>query len=207
MTEFFKITFNGLSELRDLAEQRQRLILANAQMAVRNTVLYGIGLIMKNTPVDTGLLRASIGGEFGGGPAKEKEQTLTFIEGLTGAIGTSVEYAIYVEYGHQLAMPRTAKQKKMAYLFAVGILKRKPGGGIQYSKRAKLVRAGFGGGGTNFALHAAINRRAGVRGRVKGRGMFRKNMPLIRAYFEASMQAAVRQGLAGQTYVSLEGAS
>ena len=44
----------------------------------------------RRTPVDTGYLRSSIGGEGG----------FSEVRGLVGEVGTNVEYAIYVHEGH-----------------------------------------------------------------------------------------------------------
>lgn len=200
--EFLKITFDGLDEIKYLLRKQKELIGRNAEAAVRNTVLYGLRLIVRDTPVDTGLLRSSILGDFGG-DAPGKEESLTRIQGLHAVIGTHLEYAVYVEYGHQLAIPKTPKQKQLAYLFAVGILRREKGG-IKYKKNARLVRTGITGQPLNASLHKRINQRAGIRGKVKGQGMFRKNLPLIRAYFRKSMEEAIRLGLQGKAFTGIE---
>lgn len=107
----YEIQFRGHKELLRALEKTGELILQNAQVAVTKTVLLGVTLIANATPVDTGRLKSSIVGEFaaqtgqavaGPGVAEGKRHSLTRIDGLTGVIGTNVDYAAHVEYGRRI---------------------------------------------------------------------------------------------------------
>ncbi len=164
MKPLISIEFRGTKEVERLLQERAKLLYQNAQSAVASAVLYAITRIASDTPVDTGRLRASIGGELGGrvgvditGPhvssaavAEGRQESVTSLDGLDrleGRVGTNVNYALPVEYGHRVK-------------FRVG------------SK-------------TKFR-------------KVKGRGMFRKNVPLIRRYFREEMQRGVKAATKGK---------
>lgn len=209
----FDITFKGADQLLKQVDKTQVLLLRNLRVAVTRTVLWGAGEIAEDCPVDTGLLRASIGGDVvdtstGGAQASAgRRQSLTRIDGLTGVIGTAVKYAIYQEFGFTASGSKKLTPKQLRFLFAVGILKRGPGGRVIPGNRTtrvtyyrssrgadrKVVRA-YRTTGAN----AAINRRAGIKTKVKGRGFFRRNVPAIRAYFYAACDEALRLALQGQ---------
>lgn len=185
MERLFDITFKGTRELLKLAENREKLLYENVAAAVAETTLYGIMLIANDTPVDTGRLRASIAGDYAmmagimlsrGKISEGKAQSRTKIDWRTleGRIGTNVEYALDVEFGHKTGGPRKLTAKQIRFLFATGILK---------AVKGKVIP-------TN--VHSRINRRAGTdRGRVKGKGYFRKNLPLINNFFQKKMQEAI----------------
>lgn len=81
------VRFTGLDALREN--------LVNAPDTVEKHVSKALGLSLsavemeakKRTPVDTGLLQGSIGGEGG----------YSYVRGLTAGVGTNVRYAVYVE--------------------------------------------------------------------------------------------------------------
>jgi len=127
----FDIRFEGLRQVQEQLERVQDLLEYNLRQAVARTVLWGAGKIAEDTPVDTGRLRASIGGDVidtsaGGDPkavAEGRRESLTAIQDLLGVIGTNVRYAIYQEFGWQPRGPRKLTRKQLRYLFAVGILR------------------------------------------------------------------------------------
>lgn len=188
---FLSIKFTGLPELKLLLLRQKQQLLFNIEAAVRDTVLYGIALIAKDTPVDTGRLRGSIGGELSElagvsseGPDFEagKRKSLTRLNMrkghvFAGRIGTNVEYALAVEYGHTVKGPSKLNRKQLAYLFATG----------------KLTKDSAGNVVLNYVRKTS--------GRSKGRGMFRKNAPLIRRYFNQAMARAVNHALQLKPYV------
>lgn len=209
----FEIEFNGFKELQGRIIGLQDLLNHNLRAAVAETVLFGITRIALDTPVNTGLLKASIGGQIldtgiGPGAGEGRRKSLTRISGLTGVIGTIVEYAVYQEFGFTATGPKHLTPKQLRFLFATGILKRGPGGRAvpgardvtqTYYKRdlrdpmRKVVRT-YRTAGANVA----INRRAGIRTHVKGRGFFRRNVPDIRQYFYEACQRAVTLALQGK---------
>jgi hypothetical protein len=186
----------------------------NLRVAVTRTVLWGAGQIAEDCPVDTGLLRASIGGMVvdtsagGKGAGAGRSQSLTAIEGLTGVIGTAVRYAIYQEFGFTATGPKKLTPKQLRFLFAVGILKRGPGKTVIRGMRSatqtwykgnmrvahRKVTREYKVAGVNDA----INRRAGIQTHVKGRGFFRRNIPAIRQFFYAACEEAISLALQGK---------
>ena len=185
----FEITFEGTEELLKIAERRAKLLDANVRAAVGRTVLWGAARIAEDCPVDTGRLRASILGylvqKYGlsvnGDPkavAEGQSQSLTQFEGYVGRIGTNVEYATHVEYGHKVTGPKALTPKQRRYLFAVGILK-----GVNGGVNGRVVISN---------IHRRINKRAGIVSRVKGKGFFRRNLVLIDRYFQDQMREAIR---------------
>lgn len=209
----FDIEFQGLEQARAWIPWVQTLISTNLRAAVARTVLWGAGEIAEDTPVDTGILRASIGGQVvdtapGGKGAEGRRQSLTRIDGLMGVIGTAVKYAIYQEFGFTATGPKKLTPKQLRFLFAAGILRSGPGGRVIRGPRAvtqtwykgnmrasdrKIVREYKITG-----VQDAINRRAGIRTHVKGKGFFRRNIPAIRAYFYAACQEAISLALQGK---------
>lgn len=164
MNKLISIEFRGTKQIEKLLQERADLLYRNARAAVASSVLYAITRIAADTPVDTGRLRASIAGDLGDqtgievtGPnvsaaaiAEGRQQSITSLDSLDkleGRVGTNVNYALHVEYGHRVK-------------FRVG------------SK-------------TKFR-------------EVKGRGMFRKNVPLIRRYFREEMQRGIKAATQGK---------
>jgi hypothetical protein len=191
----FQIDFSDLDKIKDLARERKRLMNQNAETAVANTVLLGIARIANDCPVVTGRARGSIAGSLAdeagidlqGDPrevAAGTAESMTEIRGLEGRIGSNVEYILYLEYGHRATGPKKLTDRQRRFLFAVGILKVVNG---QVAK-GRVVPA---------SVHARINRRAGITGRVKGKGMFRKNIPVIRNHFQYMMNRAAEATAAG----------
>ncbi len=193
MKKFVEIKFKGTDELIKLAEERCMLLKKNVETAVGRTVLLGVARIASDCPVDTGRLRASISGDFAdlagidlSGDSQEiaegRQQSTTGFSGMEGRIGTNVEYALYIEYGHKVTGPEKLTPKQLRYLFATGKLKVvKTSGGKSF-----LVP------GTKAGQHNRINRRAGISGRVKGKGMFRKNIPVLQRNLDQEMNKAIQ---------------
>ena len=85
-----QVKVEGLSELRrNFAEAPDQL-----QRVINKALFDSIAMVetesKRRTPVRTGLLRSSIGGEQG----------YSFVRGLTAGVGTNVKYAIYVHEGY-----------------------------------------------------------------------------------------------------------
>lgn len=216
----FDIQFDGLKQLQAHFGYVHVLIEKNLRVAVQKTVLWGAGEIARETPVDTGLLRASIGGMVidtsagGQGAAQGRRQSLTQIDGLTGVIGTAVKYAIHQEFGFTATGPKKLTRKQLRFLFATGILRSQKSSGGKAIVRPGTVtvlkwgkfRKGKGGlkvgkivgSETHMGIHKSINRRAGIRSHVKGRGFFRRNIPAIRQYFFAQCEQAIGLALLGK---------
>jgi hypothetical protein len=188
---FFEIKFDGVEQIKRLSGERAVLLRTNAETAVARTVLLGVTRIAGDCPVDTGRARASLAGDLAGdagipledsGAAEGANESLTAINGLEGRIGSNVEYVPYLEYGYRVTGPKKLTEKQRKYLFASGILK------------------SVGGRVIPGSIHTRINRRAGLGGgRVKGKGFFRKNIPIIKRYFDQTMEKAVEETLAGHS--------
>lgn len=184
--QLFEIKFSPIEPLIKFSLEREELLRQNIQTALVITVLYGITMISNECPVDTNRLRASIVGEFAGqagvpmmGTPEETEGralsvTSIDMKKMRGVIGTNVEYALYVEYGHKTSGPRKLTQKQIAYLIATGALVPDGRGGL-----------------TSTNIHKRINRKAGIESRVKGKGFFRKNIPLIQKELNYNMNEAI----------------
>ena len=206
--KLFDIKFEGIDELIELAETQAKLLKENTTAAVVDTTLFGINKIANDCPTDTGRLRASLTGEFGNeaevdlirgkiGDGKALSTTKIDMRNMEGTIGTNVEYALPVEYGHAATGPKKLTAKQLRYLFAVGILKADKNGNVVPS------------------IHARINRRAGMkygvsitdrgRYRVKGKGFFRKNVPLINTHFNRKMNEAVQATSDGRSLGRFKG--
>ncbi|WP_113676204.1 HK97 gp10 family phage protein [Vallitalea guaymasensis] len=169
MTKLFDITINGFEDIIKKFEETDKLLVDNINKATKNTVLYGEAKIKEDTPVQSGHLRQSINGEA---------------KFFQGSIGTPVKYAPPVEYGHRvtgLSRNRIARAKQLRYLFATGVLK---------VERGKVLPG---------ELHKRISTRGGTdtRTKVKGRGMFRKNIPKINRYFNEQIDKAVTKATEG----------
>lgn len=199
MSGLFNITFAGTEELAKLAQEQAKLLRQNAETAVANTTLFGIAKIANDCPTDTGRLRASIAGEYGGfgsagvvdtqlkrgkiGEGRSQSTTKIDRKNMEGRIGTNVEYALHVEYGHAATGPKKLTPKQLRYLFAIGVLKT--------DKNGKVVPS----------IHSRINRRADMkygvnirdrgRYRVKGKGFFRKNIPIVERHFHQTLNQAI----------------
>lgn len=198
MAKLIDIKFQGVDELAKLAEKQAQLLKQNVTNAVVDTTLFGISKIANDCPVDTGRLRASITGEFAddaevdlkkgkSGEGKKLSATKIDRKNMQGRIGTNVEYALYVEYGHQTRGPNkrsiklTDKQRK--YLFANGILK-DVGGKVVVWRRGRT---------------------AFIRRKVPGKGFFRKNIPVIEAHFDRKMNEAIDATKEGHSLGGLKG--
>lgn len=185
-TKLLEISFKGVDELLKLAETTAELLRQNVESAIAETTLYGVGMIANDVPVDTGRARASIAGDLAdeagvdlpgeaAAVADGKKLSVTGFDGLEGRIGSNVEYILPLEYGHKTGGPRQLTAKQLRYLFATGILKTDSQGNVVAGD-----------------INKRINRRAGVTGRrVKGKGFFRKNIPLISRKLQTAMESAV----------------
>lgn len=187
MRNFLEIEFTDTEELLRMAKKEEQLLRENVASAVANTVLLGVARIANDCPVDTGRARASIAGDLAaaagvdltrGKISEGKSQSTTKLDlrNLQGQIGSNVEYIIYLEYGYDTKQ-RNVKltRKQLAYLFATGKLKTDAKGNV-----------------IPGSIHARINRRADVGGgKVKGKGMFRKNIPILQKHFDDQMNKAI----------------
>lgn len=208
MNQLFDLKFEGIEELKKLAEHQAALLSENVTAAVVDTTLFGINKIANDCTVDTGRLRASLTGDFGDeadvglkrgkiGEGKAQSTTKIDMRNMEGTIGTNVEYALHVEYGHASSGPKKLTAKQRRYLFAVGILKT--------DKKGNVVPN----------IHARINRRADMKNgvsiadrgryRVKGKGFFRKNIPIIDAHFNRKMNEAIQATSEGRSLRSFKG--
>lgn len=108
------ITFTGLDSLIANFERNPEIVVEEVQEALGKS-LAGVEMeAKKRTPVDTGLLQGSIGGEGG----------YTFIKGLSAGVGTNVVYAGYVE-SNERAKHKTGEAHYMEHgaLAAVPFIK------------------------------------------------------------------------------------
>lgn len=212
----WEIVFPDIEKLIVEAQETQTLMRKNVEAAVAATTMWGAAEIAKDTPVDTGRLRASIGGEViptggvGSDPAAQAygmKESLTEIKSFEGVIGTNVHYAKYQEFGFMATGPKKLTPKQLRYLFASGILRKGPGNRVIPGNRpTKQVFYPYGvRGGTKITrryvtsgVNVAINRRSGYRHHVKGKGFFRRNLLPIRKFFYSRMEAAVQASLQGR---------
>lgn len=87
----FSVTFTNFKEVRGFFKKTPQIFENEMGKAIGRS-LANFGTEMKRrTPVDTGLLRSSIGSESFG---------YKYIRGLTGGIGTNIRYAVYVNDGN-----------------------------------------------------------------------------------------------------------
>jgi len=175
MKKLLEITFKGTNELIKLAQQTAALLQKNVETAVANTVLFAVVRIANDCPVDTGRARASFTGEFAdlagvnleGDPRAiedGKRQSVTGFSGMTGRVGSNVEYILYLEYRGERTGPHKLTQKQLAYLFANGILESDGDGNIIYNYQPKK----------------------------SGKGFFRNNLPAIEAHLNRTMEEAIQ---------------
>jgi hypothetical protein len=174
----FEIKFTGTKEVLQVAERRQKLLGQNIRNAVARTVLWGATRIAEDCSVDTGRLRSSILGYLAAQYSIELEGSdqqaimeglggsTTHVNGLEGRIGTNTKYALLVDLGISGRNNKPLSSKQLRYLFYKGILKR-----VKGSKQVIYTY-----------------KRKGSR----GKGFFRKNIPLIDRYFHAQMEEAVK---------------
>jgi hypothetical protein len=84
------IQITGLEEINDAFKKAPEFIVECIGQALMNSIAMVETEAKRLTPVDTGLLRSSIGGEQG----------WSYVEGLTAGVGTNVKYAFFVETGN-----------------------------------------------------------------------------------------------------------
>ena len=199
--KLFEIKFDGIDELIKLAEQQAELLRDNIAEAVADATLFGINKIANDCPVDTGRLRASIAGDYGdqaevdvkrGRTAEGKALSATKIDRLNmeGCIGTDVEYALHVEYGVK-GIRKKLTYKQLRYLFAKGILR--------VAKRGKKTKEGqviYKKGDLVYKYKPKGER---------GKGFFRKNIPLIQNHFNLKMNEAIEATKEGRSLGRFKG--
>ena len=83
------LRFTGLEDLKNNFRKAPYFLEQVIGRALKKSIAMVETEAKRLTPVDTGLLRSSIGGVQG----------YSFIRGLTAGVGTNVRYAIYVEEG------------------------------------------------------------------------------------------------------------
>ena len=86
-TNLITVRFTGLDNLAKNFEKYPQIVEPIVQKALKSSIAMAETEAKRRTPVLTGLLRSSIGGEQG----------YSFIRGLTAGVGTNVRYAIFVE--------------------------------------------------------------------------------------------------------------
>jgi hypothetical protein len=84
------VTFKGLTELREAFRDAPDALEREIGEALGRSIAMVETESKRRTPVRTGYLRSSIGGQEG----------FSFVRGLTAGVGTNVKYAIYVHEGH-----------------------------------------------------------------------------------------------------------
>lgn len=147
MKKLLDINFTSPTALGKRTLRKSLLIRQNLEEAVKQTVLYGISLIQGDTPVDTGLLRASIAGQFGDGfgaltgAGRSKSLTRLSLGELLGIIGTAVEYAAHVEFGWRIAV-QAVTGRRYYKRGADGKVKRVPGRAM-FRKNLPVIRRYF----------------------------------------------------------------
>lgn len=90
------VKISGLEEIEKWLEKAPEILVQAIQKALANSVAMVETEIKKRTPVKTGYLQSSIGGERGG---------YSYIKGLTAGVGTNVEYAWRQEMGDSFRHP------------------------------------------------------------------------------------------------------
>jgi len=83
------IRFTGLTDLINNFGKSSEFLESVIGKALKNSIAMVETEAKRLTPVDTGLLRSSIGGTQG----------YSYVRGLTAGVGTNVKYAIYVNEG------------------------------------------------------------------------------------------------------------
>lgn len=81
------VRFTGLDKIRENMASAPDIVEKHVQEALGLSLAAVEMESKKRTPVDTGLLQGSIGGEGG----------YSYVRGLTAGVGTNVHYAVYVE--------------------------------------------------------------------------------------------------------------
>ena len=151
---FFEIDFRGHEEAMRLIETQTVLLSKNIETAIARTVLFGIARIANDCPVDTGRLRASITGslarragvDLDGDPqaiAEGRSQSTTMFNKYQGRIGTSIEYALYQEYGVRGRFEGRAFFRNNLPLIE-NYFNQQMDGAIQATREGRLLREGGG---------------------------------------------------------------
>lgn len=169
MTKLLDIKFTSPNEIARRALKKGLQIRANLESAVAETVLLGVTRIAMDTPVDTGRARAAIAGDFGN---------------MVEIAGPGVRSDAVAD----------GRRNSLTYL-RPDQLEGQVGGHLEYLRHlefghAVVVRAVTG--------RKYAKREGGKVKRVPGRAMFRKNIPVIRAYFRRRCRLAVQRGLRGE---------
>lgn len=86
------IKITGLEDLKKWFDKAPDMLFNVIGKALSNSIAMVETESKRRTPVDTGLLQSSIGGQGG-------TQGYSFVRGLTAGVGTNVNYAIYVHEG------------------------------------------------------------------------------------------------------------
>lgn len=81
------VKITGLDELEKNFSRHREIVETAVQKALKKSIAMAETEAKKRTPVDTGLLQGSIGGEQG----------YSYVRGLTAGVGTNVKYALFVE--------------------------------------------------------------------------------------------------------------
>lgn len=84
------LRLTGLDNLQKNFSRSPELVELVVGQALANSIAMIETEAKRLTPVDTGLLRSSIGGAQG----------FSYVKGLTAGVGTNVKYAIFVELGN-----------------------------------------------------------------------------------------------------------
>lgn len=168
MQKLFEINFKGIEELQRLAEKQAELLRQNAESAVANTVLLGVARIANDCPVDTGRLQASVVGD------------------LADVAGFAV-----------LGEPQTVAEGKSQSVTGLNGLEGKIGTNVEY---ALYQEYGFSTRQSKNpkTVNKRINKRAGIRFRVRGKGFFRKNIPILKRHFNREMDKAIKATYEGR---------
>lgn len=182
----FTVIFRDRQDvINRLKKTAQCLLHDNLQEAVSKATLFAVTVIAKDTPVDTGRLRASVGGELSahlgfdlGRSAQAiidgKKQSLTEIKDLEGRIGTNVEYAPYILLNKKRASNHKLTAAQLRFLFATGVLKSENGKVVYMSKK-----------------------------KARRRGALSRNLPLIRKYHRTVIDQAIDATLEGRRFNSV----
>lgn len=170
MKPLLEVRFTSPKAAARKALDRGLQIRKNLEAAVAETVLFGITRVAMDTPVDTGRARACIAGEF---------------SEVVDISGPAVSAEAVAE-GKAASVTR----------LDVANLEGQFGGHLEYLPHLEFghvikVKAVTG------RVYAKVDSEGKAR-RVSGKAMFRKNAPVIRAYFRRRCQQAVQYGLKGQ---------
>lgn len=113
------VNVTGLKELSKAFSKGSQLVKDEIKIALGQAISMAEGEAKRRTPVDTGLLRSSIGGSGG----------FKTVEGLRASVGTNLSYAYYVEVRKDLQHPVgewgfMQKGAKAASPFIVSVLEK-----------------------------------------------------------------------------------